>query len=83
MKKKQKGGAIVNDGQLGIYDFVVDSSRPCAYRFKRYIGQRVRFWRSGITGTVKEIKPYYTYVETDDGKLLVGSPYELAEVIKK
>lgn len=67
--------------QLSIYDVVVDHSRPCAYRFKRYIGQRLQFWRSGITGTVKAIKPYYTYVETDDGVLLVGSPYELAEVV--
>lgn len=68
--------------QFSIYDVVVDRSRPCAYRFKRYIGQRLQFWRSGITGTVKAIKPYYTYIETDDGVLLVGSPYELAEVAK-
>lgn len=66
------------DGQLSIFD-VHDSEqklKPCEYRFKRYMGQRVRLSvTSGIiTGKIIGIEPYYTIIRGDDGIEWVGTP---------
>lgn len=63
------------DGQMTIFDTGV-SRRPCEYPFQRYIGQSVTFWRSGITGRIIEIEPYYTFVQTAHGEM-VGAPHEI------
>lgn len=60
-------------GQLTMYD--TQTGRPCDYSFRRYIGQRVRRWRTGEVARITEIKPYYTYL--DDGT--VGTPYDICE----
>lgn len=66
-------------GQLSIFDVDTKEKKrwgPASYyRFKRYIGQRVKFWRDGETGTITEIEPYYTIVEPDNlGGAMVGTP---------
>lgn len=67
-----------NEGQYSIFDVVKDT-RPCAYRFKRYIGQKVAFWYLNITGTVIEIEPYYTIIATDQGTM-AGTPTTICPV---
>lgn len=64
--------------QLNIFD-ASSEGRPCDYRFMRYKGQRV-YLRLGagnsariLEGVITQIKPYYTYIETDDGEL-IGTP---------
>ena len=69
-------------GQMSIFDTIEDGA-PCRYRFKRYIGQRVRMMFGaypGIVreGTVTEIKPYYTTVRIG-GMKYAGTPYNLTE----
>ena len=63
--------------QLNIWDTV--QAQPCDYRFHRYVGQRVKFWRTGKSGVITEIEPYYTYIRMDDGDELVGTPTEITE----
>lgn len=58
-------------GQITMFD--MQTGRPCDYRFTRYIGQRVRRWRTGEIRRITEIFPYYTYL--DDGT--VGTPYDI------
>lgn len=70
-------------GQFTIWDND-KPARPCEYRFRRYIGQRVRCCgmycsHYGETGTIKEIKPYYTIWINDSGKEVVGTPVDLEE----
>ncbi len=65
-------------GQMSIFDVDVKKREygPASYySFKRYIGQRVKFWRDGETGTITEIEPYYTIVKPDvPGGDMVGTP---------
>ena len=67
------------NGQLSIFDLNNDNNerKPCDYRFKRYIGQKVRFWRENEEGTITDIFPYYTYVKTSEG-IKVGTPTTIA-----
>ena len=67
--------ATVN-GQLTMFDTPEKMERPCDYSFRRYIGQKVRRWRTGEVLRITEIKPYYTYL--DDGS--VGTPYDICEI---
>ena len=62
------------NGQMTMYDMLTD--RPCDYRFRRYIGQTVRRWRTGKEARITEIMPYYTYL--DDGT--VATPYDICQV---
>lgn len=74
-------------GQMTIFDMVPRKERrPCDYRFKRYIGQRVRFYRwpgewSGVY-RITAIFPYYTYVKNWKGEELVGTPTTIGPVDK-
>lgn len=68
-------------GQMSIFDFGEKYGPASYYRFKRYIGQRVMFWRSGETGTIEEIEPYYTIVRPDKpGGAMVGTPTTICPV---
>lgn len=69
------------EGQLTIYDLPKDKLRPCDYKFQRYIGQPVGFWRTGKCGVIVEIQKYYTMVLTDEG-VLVGTPYDLTDKVE-
>lgn len=64
------------EGQYSIYDLFADKGAPCAYRFERFIGQRVIC--NGEPGTITEIEPYYTIVHTDTFRVLAATPYNLA-----
>lgn len=64
------------EGQYSIYDLFADKGAPCAYKFERYIGQRVTV--NGEPGTITEIEPYYTIVHTDNFRVLAATPYNLA-----
>lgn len=73
------------DGQMSIFDIDTKEKRqwgPASYyRFKRYIGQRVMFWRDKETGTITEIEPYYTIVKPDKpGGPSVGTPTTICPV---
>lgn len=62
------------DGQLSIFDVHDGKLRPCDYKFKRYIGQKVRFNCScgdGGEHVITGIEEYYTIL--DDGRW-VGTP---------
>lgn len=67
-------------GQMSIFDFLdrPKKLRPCDYRFRRYIGQKVQFnhGRDILPGiyTVKEIEKYYTIVIDEGGRELAGTP---------
>lgn len=66
-------------GQMSLFDFIdkPKKRRPCDYRFKRYIGQKVRFRdRKGIY-RITDIFPYYTYIINWKGEELVGTPYDI------
>lgn len=65
-------------GQMNIFDLVNDG-KPCRYKFQRSLGQKVEFWRTGKFGIIVEIREYYTIVKSD-GKLLVGTPYDIRPV---
>lgn len=67
-------------GQTNLFDLVNDG-KPCRYRFNRYIGQKVKFWRTGKTGTIVEIEEYYTIVDSK-GALLVGTPYDITPIFE-
>lgn len=69
-------------GQLSIFDVHDEELRPCYYRFRRYIGQKVRFNRScGDDGehVITRIEPYYTSLDDD---LWVGTPTTIYPVEK-
>ena len=58
-------------GQYSIFDLnKSEKQKPCEYRFKRYIGQKVLFWLIGEVDTITKIEPYYTIT----AKGLVGTP---------
>lgn len=62
---------------MSLYDCVSEKG-PTVYNFKRYIGQRVKFWLTGEVGNVVQIEPYYTIVDT--GKcLMAGTPTTICE----
>ena len=65
-------------GQMNIFDLVNDG-KPCRYKFQRSLGQKVEFWRTGKFGIIVEIREYYT-IDKSDGKLLVGTPYDIRPV---
>ena len=72
-------------GQLSIFDVDTKEKKqwgPASYyRFKRYIGQRVKFWRDGETGTITEIEPYYTIVKPDSGGGdMAGTPTTISPI---
>lgn len=64
------------NGQLTMFDTPEGRRRPCDYSFRRYIGQKVKRWRTGKICRITGIKPYYTYL--DDGS--VATPTDLCEV---
>ena len=68
-------------GQMNIFDFADTSDSYHSYKFKRYLGQPVGFWRTGTCGVIVEIQPYYTKVLTDNG-ILVGTPYDLTDEVE-
>lgn len=78
------------EGQLSLFDFFdnVQSQkrRPCDYKFKRYVGQRVNIMigayrgQAARNGVIKEIiDSYYTLVSVGN-KEFIGTPYNLSEV---
>ena len=65
-------------GQYSIYDTGAENRRPCEYPFQRYIGQPVKFYRTGQTGVITEIiDHYYTVVLLADGSERIGIPWEI------
>ena len=64
------------DGQYSIFDYGNQKHRPCDYRFKRYIGQKVGLSvASGeFVGEVIEIEPYYTTINIKGHGLFAGTP---------
>lgn len=72
------------EGQLTIFDAYQDD-RPCRYRFKRYVGQKVNVMIGPymdhriVTGVITEIGPYYTTVRSGK-KEYAATPYNLMEV---
>lgn len=72
------------DGQLSIFDIRDEAVKlsPSAYRFRRYIGQKVRFGShvgDNQEHTVTSIERYYTIL--DDGRW-VGTPTTIYPVEK-
>lgn len=67
-------------GQLNLFD-MVPKSEACSYRFQRYLGQPVEFWRvkPPLCGVIVEIKDYYTEVLTDYG-IKVGTPTTICPI---
>lgn len=70
------------EGQLTIFDAFTDN-RPCRYRFKRFIGQKVRMMFGAYPGEIRrgvitEIGPYYTTVMIGR-KEYAATPYNLSE----
>ena len=65
-----------NEGQLSIFDIGnEEDNRPCRYRFKRYIGQRVMSLHG--PARIEKIEQYYTEIRLDNGRLLIGTPHDL------
>ena len=52
------------------------TGKPCEYKFKRYIGQRVTFGgnnaMTGYTGEIVEMLPYYTIVNVNGRRYAAG-----------
>lgn len=70
------------EGQLTIFD-IHNDGKPCRYRFKRYLGQKVKMMFGTYpgtvrTGTITGIESYYTMVRIG-GRVYVGTPYNLSE----
>ena len=70
------------EGQLSLFDMDNgDDKKPCEYKFKRYIGQKVKNHNGKFT--IKEIEGYYTIMTKDDEKMKrewIGTPHDLAPV---
>lgn len=73
-------------GQLTIWD-AKKPTRPCDYRFQRYIGQKVELMIGAyghghkiLKGTITGIKPYYTDVKVGS-KTYAGTPYNTAPAL--
>ena len=71
-------------GQLTVFDIGTEADRrPCRYRFKRYVGQKVRMMFGAYPGIVRvgrirEISDsYYTIVRIGN-RDFVGTPYNLS-----
>jgi hypothetical protein len=70
--------------QLTIFDADIETDRrPCRYKFHRYVGQKVSTTRHGICTIRKINDSYYTYLETKDGELIMGTPYDMAEITEE
>lgn len=84
LQLRGKEGEDMIKGQLTIFDTYTDN-KPCRYKFKRYIGQKVRVtigpWRDQNfkIGTITKIEPYYTRVRCGR-KEYSATPYSLTEV---
>ena len=70
---------MIMQGQYSVFDQYTSGAR---YNFKRYLGQRVRFWRDDIEGVIVAIEPYYTIVEAD-GREMAGTPTTICPVDKE
>ena len=70
-------------GQMSIFDLGAEEPerkrKPCEYSFKRYIGQRVQL-DNGMYGKISTIEEYYTVIESDNGRYLIGTPTTMAPV---
>ena len=66
------------NGQITIFD-TNEKTRPCDYRFKRYIGQMVRV-HGGKVGRITGIDKYYTYVKIEPGKTVIGTPHDMIPI---
>lgn len=66
------------EGQLSIFD-LPDKTVGYKYKFQRYMGQKVKFWRTGEVGKIVAIEPYYTIVETDEC-IMAGTPTTISPV---
>lgn len=58
--------------QMSIFDLVEDKPKPYQYDWIREIGMPVRYCIDDLvkTGTIHSFDHYYTFVETDDHRLL-------------
>lgn len=66
-------------GQFTIFDADIDQDRrPCRYRFRRYIGQKVKTLHG--VGVITKIEQYYTTFRLADGRTLCGTPHDLVPV---
>ena len=68
------------NGQLSVFD-IDQTPGMYHYKFKRYLGQPVGFWRTGHCGVIVKIEEYYTEVLTDEG-IMVGTPYDLTDEVE-
>ena len=65
-------------GQISMFDFLQpEKRRPCDYRFRRYIGQRVGLRAKEGVFRITAIFQYYTHVVDDHGKTWIGTPYDI------
>ncbi len=74
------------EGQLSLFDIHNGTKRPCDYRFKRYIGQKVNISISegDFVGEVIRIEPYYTIIRVPGyPHLLAGTPTTFGPVNKE
>ena len=63
-------------GQYNFYDLDIDQDRrPCRYKFRRYIGQKVKTLHG--VGVITKIEQYYTVFRLEDGRTLCGTPHDL------
>lgn len=62
-------------GQMSIFDIMPkdEDPKPCEYSFQRYVGQRVQL-SNGEYGKIMTIEDYYTTVEGDNGRYMIGTP---------
>ena len=60
------------NGQYSLFDYQSQKHRPCDYRFKRYIGQKVHI--RDYIGEITEIESYYTTIYVEGHGEFVGTP---------
>lgn len=75
------------NGQLTMFDYHQDKEqlKPCEYKFKRYIGQKVELFfypDKVLRGTIREIEQYYTIIQAEDGEEYVGTPTSVSPIIE-
>lgn len=75
------------NGQLTMFDYHQDEEqlKPCEYKFKRYIGQKVELFfypDKVLRGTITEIEQYYTIIQAEDGEEYVGTPTSVSPIIE-
>ena len=58
--------------QISIFDLIDDEPKPYQYDWIREIGMQVRYYIDNMvrTGTIHSFDHYYTFVSTDDHRLL-------------